>query len=166
MTSVVAILDRTCRALSWISIAIISLLAFPMIYDVILRTIGRPTIWAYEITTYALIAGTFLANAHALRDGKHFRVTFLMKSYPQLTWILNRFALSVTFLFGLVLTIAGWQYVMQAYSTDLHSPTLLNTPLFLPRLAIPLGGLTLTMQAAINLITGRYPGLHELEAVE
>lgn len=59
--------------LNWISIAIISLLTFPMIYDVILRTAGHPTIWAFEITTYALIAGTFLANAHTLREGKHFR---------------------------------------------------------------------------------------------
>lgn len=166
MTLVVASLERICRVLTWISIGIISLLAFPMIYDVIVRTMGQPTIWAYEITTYALIAGTFLANAHALRDGKHFRVTFLLKSAPQLAWFLNRFALSVTLLFGLILTVAGWEYVQQAYSTNLHSPTLLNIPLYLPRLAIPLGGLSLTAQATINLLTGRYPDLHNLEVAE
>lgn len=166
MKLAIAILDRICLVLAWISTAIISLLAFPMIYDVVLRTLGHPTIWAYEITTYALIAGTFLANAQALRAGKHFRVTFLLKSYPSLAKPLDSFALVVTLLFGLILTVSGWEYVVEAYSSDLHSPTLLNVPLYLPRLAIPLGGLSLMIQAAINLLTGQYPDTHDLQVAE
>jgi C4-dicarboxylate transporter, DctQ subunit len=149
------------RLLSIVSIALISLLAFPIIYDVVLRSAGRPTIWAFEVTTYALIAGTFLANAHALRDGSHFRVTFLVDTFPNLKPYLDRFALLASLLFGAILAASGFDFVQEAFVDNLRSPTLLHVPLYLPRLAIPIGAISLMLQAAINLCTPAVPGLHE-----
>jgi C4-dicarboxylate transporter DctQ subunit len=154
---VARILQYASRALSIISIALISLLAFPMIYDVILRTAGHPTIWAFEMTTYALIAGTFLANAHALREGSHFRVTFLVETFPRLAPYLERFSLIVTLLFGAVLAVSGFEFVQEAFVNNLRSPTLLHVPLYLPRLAIPVGAVSLMIQAMINLMTNNFP---------
>jgi C4-dicarboxylate transporter DctQ subunit len=149
------------RVLSVTSIFLISLLAFPILYDVVLRSAGRPTIWAFEITTYALIAGTFLANAHALRDGSHFRVTFLVDTFPRLKPYLDRFALIASLLFGAVLAVSGFDFVQEAFVANLRSPTLLHVPLYLPRLAIPLGAISLMIQAAINLCTPALRTHHE-----
>jgi C4-dicarboxylate transporter DctQ subunit len=151
MIIAVSVLKGVSRCFSIISIALISLLAFPMIYDVVLRSAGHPTIWAFEMTTYALIAGTFLANAHALRDGSHFRVTFLITTFPKLAPHLERLSLIATLLFGAVLAVSGFDFVQEAFTNNLRSPTLLHVPLYLPRLAIPLGAISLMAQAAVNL---------------
>lgn len=166
MKRMVCWLERLSMAFSWVSIGIIGLLAFPMIYDVVLRSFGHPTIWAFELTTYALIAGTFLGNAHALRDGKHFRVTFLIKTFPRARGFLNYFSVALTLLFGLLLVVAGGIFVEHAFVTHLRSPTLLNVPLYLPELAIPLGGVSLMTQALVNLLTGQFPELSDLAVSE
>lgn len=161
MRPIIAALQQLCRLFTWISVSIISLLAFPMIYDVVMRTAKHPTIWAFEVTTYALIAATFLANAYALGSGRHFRVTFILKIYPAHALLFNRFAYATTFLFGLVLFVAGSEYAYFAYTADQHSATLLSVPLYLPRAAIPLGAISLMAQALINLLTNQYPELNE-----
>ena len=162
MTRVVRLLELFGAGFGWVSVGIIGLLALPMIYDVVLRTFGHPTIWAFEITTYALIAGTFLANAHALRSGRHFRVTFLLKAFPRVRGCLNYFSAIATLLFGLLIIAAGGIFVQHAFITHLRSPTLLNTPLYLPELAIPLGGVSLTMQALVSLLTGHFSDLDDV----
>src|SRR6478735_5085346 len=161
MRPIIAALQQLCRLFTWISVGIISLLAFPMIYDVIMRTAKHPTIWAFEVTTYALIVATFLANAYALGSGNHFRVTFILKIYPAHALLFNRFAYGTTFLFGLVLFVAGWEYAYVAYAADQHSATLLSVPLYLPRAAIPLGAISLMAQALVNLLTNEYPETNE-----
>jgi C4-dicarboxylate transporter DctQ subunit len=161
MSAALRALRSLSRLFSIVSIGLISLLAFPIIYDVVLRSAGHPTIWAFEITTYALIAGTFLANAHALRDGSHFRVTFLIDTFPRLKPYLDRFALIASLLFGAVLAVSGFDFVQEAFVDNLRSPTLLHVPLYLPRLAIPLGAISLMVQAAINLCISALPNLRE-----
>ncbi len=165
MTAIVRFLTAICSVLSWLSIGIMSLLAFPMIYDVIMRTAHHPTIWAFELTTYALITATFLANAYALRNGSHFRVTFLSKMWPRYKKLFDRFAYATTFLFGLVLLVAGLDYVYAAYEVDQHSATLLNIPLYYPRAVVPLGAFGLMAQALISLMTDTYPESHEAPVV-
>ena len=139
MTAALGIMRALSRLLTIVSIGLISLLAFPIIYDVVLRSAGHPTIWAFETTTYALIAGTFLANAHALRDGSHFRVTFMIGTFPNLKPYLDRFALLGSLVFGAALAVSGFDFVREAFVKGLRSPTLLHIPLYLPRLAIPPG---------------------------
>jgi C4-dicarboxylate transporter DctQ subunit len=167
MKKLVAVLESLGRLLGWISVGIISLLAFPMVYDVALRTAGHPTIWAYELTIYALIAATFFANADALREGRHFRVTALLRGSPGRVLFLNRLANAVTLGFGLILFAAGSEFAYAAFAHKQHSATLLFLPLYYPRFAIPAGALGLAAQALANLVKDEHaipialPTIHE-----
>lgn len=152
MTRTITIVESVGRLFGWLAVIIVSLLAFPMIYDVAMRTAGHPTIWAYELTVYALVTATFLANADALREGRHFRVTALLKGSRRRVLFFDRVANGATLAFGLILVAAGCEFVHMAYVRDQHSATLLFVPLYYPRAAVPLGALGLTAQALANLM--------------
>lgn len=145
------------RAMTVISVAVVLLLALPIAYDVTMRFFGRPTLWVFEISMYALITAGFLANAVALRSGAHFRVTVLMKLFPRWRRALNLFSLSVTLIFALILTAAGCYYVWYSWTNAIVSATLLEVPLWIPELALPLGGLALFLETLVMLVTGAEP---------
>jgi C4-dicarboxylate transporter DctQ subunit len=166
MKKLVDVLESFGRLLGRISVGIVSLLAFPMVYDVVMRTAGHPTIWAYELTIYALIAATFFANADALREGRHFRVTALLRGAPGRVLFLNRLANAMTLGFGLILFAAGSEFAYAAFANKQHSATLLFVPLYYPRLAIPVGALGLAAQALANLVRDEYAGPVELPTIQ
>lgn len=155
-----------CRVMTWFSVAIVMFLAFPVAYDAVMRSFGRPTIWAFEVTLYMLIAGGLLANAVALETGAHFRVTLLVTLFPSWRRALNIFSLSMTLLFSVIIFCAGCYFVWYSWSNNILSNSLLEVPLFIPQLALPLGGLALFLQALILLITGEEPRDNEYATVE
>lgn len=155
----VPILDRIGEVMNYIAVAIVSLLAFPICYDVVLRALGHPTIWVFEITLYALGASAFLANAAALKHGAHFRITLLSKVFPRCKKRLDQFALVVTLAFGIVLMVSGGMFAWQSFAAGVESTTLLSIPLFIPQSEMALGGLALVVQALSMLLTGGYPDL-------
>ena len=161
--TLVGVLNGITTAMGIVAVATVMLLALPILYDVALRTAGHPTVWGFEVTLYALMIGGFLANGYALRAGYHFRVKALLQFFPRGRRALNRFALAVTFGFGLLVAWSGALLVLYSYTHDVRAPTLLNTPLYLPQLVIPLGGLALALQALVFLITGTAPGEGEDE---
>lgn len=145
------------RAMTAISVAVVLLLALPIAYDVTARFFGRPTLWVFETSTYALITAGFLANAVALRSGAHFRVTVLMKLFPRWRRALNLFSLAMTLVFAIILTAAGCYYVWYSWSNEIVSATLLEVPLWIPELALPLGGFALFLETLVMLVTGAEP---------
>ncbi len=155
--ALVRLCTPVCRAMTAVSTATVLLLALPIAYDATMRYFGRPTIWVFETSMYGLIVAGFLANAAAMRSGAHFRVTVLMKAFPRWRRALNLFSLAMTLLFALLLTAAGCYFVWYSWSNDIVSATLLEVPLWLPQLALPLGGLGLFLQTLLMLLTGEEP---------
>jgi len=153
--TVVRLLNAVGEAMNRIAVAIVAMLAFPICYDVIARALGRPTIWVFEVTLYALGASAFLANAAALRHGAHFRITILTKLFPPgcRRWF-DRFALLVTMAFGVVLAISGTMFAWQSFADGVRSATLLSIPLFIPQSELALGGLALVTQSLAMLLSG------------
>ena len=154
-----------CRAMTMVSMTVVVLLALPITYEATARAFGNPTIWVFEITMYALIVAGFLANPVAMRSGAHFRVTILFKLYPGLSPYLNVFSLLMTLLFSVMLIGAGSYFVWYSYTNDILSASLLEVPLWIPQLALPLGGLGLFVQTLALLITGKEPGEGEPQEV-
>lgn len=154
-----------CRVMTGVSLALILLLALPITYDAIMRAFGHPTIWVFEVTVYALIAAGFLANPVAMRSGAHFRVTILQTLFPRWRRALNVFALLMTLLFALILIGAGVYFVWYSWSNAILSATLLEVPLWIPQLALPIGGLGLFLQTLALLLSGREPGEDETDII-
>jgi len=155
-------LERLAAIVSGVAIALTCLLPLPILYDVVARTVGHPTDWAFEYTLYALIGAGFLANAWACRHGSHFRVTTLVNLFPGMKKAFDRFAYLVMLVFSALVTVAGAMLVADSFSNDIHAASLLGTPLYLPQALIPLGAGALCMQTLALLLRDTYPEPHEL----
>jgi len=158
---VIRVLEWVGKVMNYIAIGIVSFLAFPICYDVIARALGHPSIWVFEITLYSLGASAFLANAAALKDGAHFRITFLSTLFPRLKKPLDHLALLTTLIFGVVLMLSGGMFAWQSFVDSVLSVSLLSLPLYIPQSELALGGLALAVQALAMLLKGGYPDLLE-----
>ncbi len=155
-----------CRGMTTVSMAVLLMLALPITYDATARAFGHPTIWVFEVSVYALIAAGFLANPVALRTGAHFRVTILHKLFPRLRRALDVFALLMTLLFSMLLIGTGFYFVWYAWHNHILSATMLEVPLWIPQLALPIGGVGLFLQTLALLLSGQSPGEEEDVAAE
>lgn len=155
-------LEKLGDAISWVAIALTCLLPLPILYDVVVRTAGQPTDWAFEYTLYALIGAGFLANAWACKHGSHFRVTTLLNLFPNAKKALDRFSYLAMQAFSAIVTVAGAMLASYSFSNDIHSSSLLGTPLYIPQALIPLGAGALFLQTLALLLRDEYPESHEL----
>jgi C4-dicarboxylate transporter, DctQ subunit len=154
-----------CNAMTSVSVVLLMLLALPITYDATARAFGHPTIWVFEVTMYALIATGFLANPVATRSGAHFRVTLLHKLFPRWRRALNVFSHLMTLLFAAILVGAGIYFVWYSWSNGIRSATLLGVPLWIPQLALPVGGVGLFLQTLAFLLTGEEPSEEDSQGV-
>lgn len=143
------------KAMTAVSIALMIVLCIPITYEAIARWFGAPTIWVFETTLYAFIFLGFLGNALAVRTGAHFRVTLLIELFPQIKKAFDLIAQLATLSFAVLIMAAGSYFVWYSFSNGILSDSLLAIPLWVPQLAIPLGGLGLFLQTTVVLITGQ-----------
>lgn len=160
------ICEEAGRGFGWVGIAILGVLSFPVAYDAVARSFGAPTIWVFETSLYAFIAAGFLANALALRTGAHFRITFIGHAWPAARPWLDRFALLMTLVFAVVLIYATSRFVLYSYAFGIRSNSLLSVPLFVPQLAMPLGGLALALQTIAELLRDAMPSHGDGDAAD
>ena len=144
--------EKVGDLLGYVAGAIIMLLAIPVVYSAAARDVGYPTDWGFEITIYALITGAFLANAQAFKHGSHFRVKILIARFPHARLYVDAVAWVATFAFGAIIFMSGCLLSIYSYVNDIHAPSLLDTPLFIPQAAFPLGGLGLMLQSLAQLL--------------
>lgn len=150
-------LVRLCQIVSAIAIAVVAALTFPIFYDALARKAGYPTTWVFDVSQYALIAAVFLANAHALKNGNHFRVQVLLSVFPRLRRALDDLALTVTLAFGAIIAVGGGMLVHYSFVNGIRSASIFDIPLYIPQAMIPLGGLALALQATAMLILRESP---------
>jgi TRAP-type C4-dicarboxylate transport system permease small subunit len=102
-------------------------------------------VWAEEVSQYLMVWVTFVGAGLALRQGRHVAVEMLQDRLHAgrrraLRWGL--FGLMLAFL--LVVTLLGLQFAW--FARDMETPVL-NIPLAIPYLAVPVG----TLLAAVHL---------------
>ncbi|MEX0695746.1 MAG: TRAP transporter small permease [Rhodospirillales bacterium] len=142
------------KVMTGISIALMVLLCVPITYEAVARFFNAPTLWVFETTLYAFIFLGFLGNALAVKSGSHFRVTLLVDMFPATKSFFDRLSQIMTLTLALLIISSGIYFVWYSYSSDILSATMLEIPLWIPQLAIPLGGLGLFLQTLVSMITG------------
>ena len=149
------------RAMTAVSTALILLLALPIAYEAIVRALGHPTIWVFETNLYAFIFLGFLGNALAVQKGAHFRVTLIADLFgPRGRRFFDVLAHVSVMLFAVLIMTAGGYYVWYSLANHILSATLLEVPMWIPELAVPLGGLGLFLQTLVVLMGGGDPHAH------
>lgn len=140
-----AFLDRAIGALSlcgaFLAACALGLIAVSVIIEVVARSVfHRPTIWAVEISTYAIIAAGFLGAAFVLRRGRHLEIHLLTSRLPDPA----RRALGVVTdlagaVFCVLVVVYGARFVNLTYIMGAVSVSELRVPLWIPQIVLPVG---------------------------
>jgi TRAP-type C4-dicarboxylate transport system permease small subunit len=134
------------------------LIAVVIVYDVVVRTLGYPTLWVLEVSGYLMVAAAVLAAGQTLRQGGHFEVRLLVNLLPpRVQQALDRLVTVLSACFVLAITWGAIRLVMQSYAFGFRSPTLLRIPLFVPHAVLVLG-LALLAVAYLIGIAERFRG--------
>ncbi len=145
MKSYLTAFDRLVGVLSSIgaitAACALLLIATAVIWEVIARSIfERPTIWAIEVSTYAITAAGFLAAGYVLRGNGHLEITLITTRFSERTTRrLGVLTDGLGFLFCLVVTLYGYEFVTLSYLIGSTSVSELRVDLWIPQLSVPIG---------------------------
>lgn len=152
--AVVGALDFLGRIGGMLTTLVIWLLAVTVTYDVVLRSLGIPTLWAAEVSIYLMIAMAFLgAGATQGVDG-HFRVTFIRDLCPsKVRFALDVVSLMLAIAFALVFTVGAWRVTSFSWMLGFRTSTLLEIPMWILQGLMVIGGVLLTLASIRDLLS-------------
>jgi TRAP-type C4-dicarboxylate transport system permease small subunit len=100
-------------------------------------------IWAEEVSQYLMVWVAFLGAGLALRQGRHVAIEILQDRLPSTARRMTRHLVALLLIvFMGILVVLGFQFARFAW--DQETPVL-NIPLGIPYLAVPIGALLLVI---------------------
>jgi len=122
-----------------------------VLYDVFRRyVLNDPTIWAFDVASFLLVYIIFLGLGLALQDGSHVSVDlFLELTRGRTRRALRLVGLTLTVLYGGILTWVISRYTIQAIELDWKAISLVPIPLKYVYVVGPLGALLFTLTAIV-----------------
>ncbi|WP_075620079.1 TRAP transporter small permease [Paenisporosarcina indica] len=133
---------------------------FMIFFEVVSRWIfNKPTIWATELSIYAIIASCYLGSAYAVRTYAHITVDLLINNVnDRIKTLLAYLSNAMGLVFSIIFTYYGFHHVMNTMELDITSASLLRVPMYLPEMVLPVGGVLLCMAFIMQIIDG---GIHK-----
>lgn len=120
---------------------------FLVFVQVVLRYVfNYSLIWTEEMARYLIIWFIFIGSSIAVRERAHAKVDVLF-SYvpPRIKKMLSISASSMGILFCVLITVSGWQMIKNVTQYTNVTPAL-EIPMYIPYLAIPIGGLLMGLR--------------------
>jgi TRAP-type C4-dicarboxylate transport system permease small subunit len=144
-------LIRLGEATGAIAIAVIATI---VLYDVIVRALGYPTLWVLEFTAYVMVGASVLAAGEVLHKGGHFEVRLFVDLLPpRVQRVLDLLVALLSTLFVIAVTFGVFQLLVQTHQFGFRSPTLYRVPLIIPQSVLALGFVLLSL-ASVGKVTG------------
>lgn len=129
------------------------LLAITVTYDVIVRTLGAPTLWTSEVSIYLMMALAFFGIGATQSVDGHFRVTFVRDLCPpKVRALFDLVGLCANMLFSLGFTYGAWKLVSFSWMLGFKTSTILQIPMWLLQSMLVLGGVLLTLANARDIL--------------
>ena len=147
-------LDRTYAACGVLSAACIC----GVLLLVVWQTAGRATGWlaagADDFAAYGLATGSMLALAYTLKQRSHIRVTLVLTKLasPRVRRVLEALCLATGFAASVYLTWSSIAFVRESYVLHEVATTYYATPLWIPRLGLPIGFAIFTIAMLDELV--------------
>jgi TRAP-type mannitol/chloroaromatic compound transport system permease small subunit len=152
-------IETISRLGGYAAAALVLTLVILMVYEVIVRyAFSAPTVWGYELSTWAMGASFVLAIAYALMTDSHVRVDFLHDLLPRARHVFD-FLGYVLFVLPLLLWLSWgmWGYFYGALATAERSGQSAWNPVIWPfRLVLFLGVVALTLQVIAEVIKSAF----------
>jgi TRAP-type mannitol/chloroaromatic compound transport system permease small subunit len=138
------------KAIAWLIVPMFAVL----FYEVVIRKVGRPTLWANDIATMAYGAHFFIAGAYTLKLQKHIRTDFLSRNWSLETQVRMDLAqYLLLFLPGMVmLTWLSTEYAWESWLLREQLMTTWRPPAYLYKAVIPLSSLLILLQGIAEVL--------------
>jgi TRAP-type C4-dicarboxylate transport system permease small subunit len=148
MKRLLIILDKTMEGMTFLAGLLLVFIMLAVCLDVILRTFFEvPQLWVTEVTEVLLLYITFLTSAWLLREEGHVRVDILLNRLePRTVAFLGIVSSLVGVLVSLVLAVFGTAVTWDYYQRGVYTPSVMEFPVWLILLVIPLGSAALLFQ--------------------
>ena len=144
---------RLVNLLAWVAAAMFVAAGAMLTYEVVARRVFvAPTRWAAELSQYCLIWGSLLAMAWVLRERRHIAVsagTALLP--PGGRRVADLFALAAVLALSMIVAWYGFLIFWDSFERGRTTGSLLNLPVWIPELAVPVGFALLTVQCVIEI---------------
>jgi len=162
MDSFVRIVRRISQLCGIVAAALIALGVLVVCHMVFVRyVLNQNTIWQTDLTTYCLIAATFVGSPFVLMTRGHVNVDVLPHYLgPRARFWLALFAASVSLAFSLTLAVLTFNFWKEAWDHRWVSDTMWRARMWIPYSSMPIGLGLLSLQYVAdiyNLVTGREP---------
>lgn len=127
-------------------------------YDVIARFVFHaPTSWAADVSTIMQIWVVFAGMAYVLKERNLIRITaFIRLASPLWRKVAEAFSLLVIIFFSALMAWHSLDIVLESIEQGRRAATMIETPTWVPEIAIPIGFSLLLLQALADLL--RIPG--------
>jgi TRAP-type C4-dicarboxylate transport system permease small subunit len=143
---VVALIDKLSTAGGLVATIVMWLLAATITYDVILRSMGAPTLWASEVSIYLMMAVAFLGIGATQSVDGHFRMTIVRDLCPRpVRALFDLFNLVVCLVFAIGFTFGAWKLISFSLMLNLNTPTILEVPMWILQALLLIGGVLLIL---------------------
>lgn len=129
-------------------------MVFIAVYEVILRYVfNRPTIWAWEINLWLMAALSILLGGYILLKGEHVVVDAVVRHLPPRARAIVDLVTSVVFFISIgVLLWASASQAWQSISVGEVSGTILKGPIYVIKMAWPIGASLLLLQGLAKFL--------------
>lgn len=147
-------IEQLVHGLAWIAALLFALTGIMLSYEVAARYFFiAPTIWAAELSQMALIWGSLIGMPWMLSARRHITVTAITSIMPSgIRRILELIAMFVVLVFSLIVMIWGWEIFYDSFVRGRTTGSLMNLPIWIVELSVPVGFALLSMQAIIEFI--------------
>jgi TRAP-type mannitol/chloroaromatic compound transport system permease small subunit len=138
------------KAVSWLIIPMIGVLA----WEVFIRYVDRPTLWAVDIATMAYGTHFFIAGALTLCAGKHIRTDFFYGKWSPRTqaWV-DLLCYLFLFLPGMVMFVwLSWDFFADSWDLKEKLMTTWRPPAYFYKLVIPVSASLILLQGISEIL--------------
>lgn len=137
----VRLLDRVTNVYTGVSGVLLGLVTLIVFCDVILRKFfGSPTTWGFSVTILGMMWLVLLAMPLNIKKEEQITVTLLISHLSERTSAMLRVITNIlSLVFIIVLGYYGLMYTIEAHAANMLSTDLLNYPIWILRMAFPVG---------------------------
>lgn len=108
---------------------------------------NAPQVWITEVTECILLYITFLGSAWLLRNGGHVKIDIILNLFSsKVKTILGVVSSTIGIVVTFVLSYYGFKVTWDVFQRGIYTPTILEIPLVVILIIIPIGGLMLFLQ--------------------
>jgi TRAP-type C4-dicarboxylate transport system permease small subunit len=150
---------RVVRSLSNLGVVISGIAVLFMTLLITIEVIGRrvlgfSTLIADEFSGYLLVVITFMGSAYTLRSQGFTRMDAIYNKFKgKGRWVIDVVFSLVSLVFLLIIDYWLWVHILSTYRSSMKSISILQTPLYLPKLFMGVGITFLLLEVLLEIVT-------------